>query len=452
VNLAEALAARVRSLLPSWITAWPLPKQALFMALPNKEAFYGGAAGGGKSYALLLSALQFAEVPGYKAIIYRRTYPELSELGGLIDKSRELIGPHGEFNETRHEWSFASGARLRFGHMQHEKDAERHERGPEYQFIGFDELTTFRESMYRRMFSRLRGPSTGPLSRVPLRMRSASNPGAEGHAWVKQRFITEGRANGRAFVPAKFRENTHLDHEKYLQSLDQLDPVSRARMLEGDWDVEGGGIMFQREWFEVVPEAPAVVRAVRFWDCAATVNETSKYTAGALMGVTAERRCVIFDVKRFRARPGDREERMLAAAKDDTALLRHVPVRIEHEPGSSGVHQADDQVKVFAGYDVQVVRPLGSKAERAAPLARQAQNGNVMLVSSGPWIGPFLDELVAFPDGYFSDQVDAASGALNELTIGGPARAATAEAPARAATSSQVWGPGQRRSTRIFRR
>lgn len=427
--------------LPACVPHTPHPRQAVFLHLQQREALFGGASGGGKTDGNLMCALQYVDVPGYHAIAFRRTYPELVMPGGLITRSKEwLSGTDAKFNESRHDWTFPNGAVLKFGHIQHLKDVERHERGPDYQCIVYDELTTFQEPMYVRIVgSRLRRPSSGPLSKVPLRVRAGTNPGGEGHEWVKRRFLLEGKANGRAFVPARLRDNPSLDAAAYIESLSMLDPVSLARMLEGDWDIQEGGEFFDRAWFKIVDTEPACEQLVRFWDCAATTGERSAYTAGCKLGRTDDGRFVVLDMQRFRARPGERDGLIRATAESDG---RDVPIRIEREGGSGGVHQADDQVRMLAGFDVDVVKPLGDKPERAAPLARQAKVGNVLLVSNGAWIGPFLDEFQAFPRAKLKDQVDAASGAFLHLTQFGPISSGTS-ARSEPSEPSDVGAPTQ---------
>ena len=151
---------------------------------------------------------------------------------------------------------------------------------------GFDELTQFTESQYRYLFSRLRRLQGVD---VPVRMRSASNPGGRGHEWVKQRFITEGIEHGRVFIPAALADNPFLDRESYVHSLDQLGVVLRAQLLEGDWSARNSGSMFRREWFKVVDAAPANCAWVRAWDMAATESTDTTdpdWSAGCLMGLS----------------------------------------------------------------------------------------------------------------------------------------------------------------------
>lgn len=293
------------------------------------EVFYGGAAGGGKSDALLMTALEYISVPGYRAIIFRRTRPNLED---LIERSHEWFSGRAAFSDQRLRWKFPSGASLYFGHMQHEKDKFNY-KGPAFQFIGWDELSEFLETQYRYMFSRLRRPlcqlhkaghdpscpscvRSKELAKVPLRVRSGSNPDGEGIEWVKARFLTddavdevcrgeykdvyEKEVEGTkvVFVPSRVEDNPGLDQEQYLSgSLAKLDPVTRARLATGDWKISPDGLI-KAEWFrtwtmqgdyyrlwrqdntclKVIHES----KAVRFMiaDCAASTEEMERRKQG----------------------------------------------------------------------------------------------------------------------------------------------------------------------------
>ena len=256
----EAEMARRGLKLASYIPQSPTPRQQLFLDLKDeKEVFYGGAAGGGKSSCLLMAALKYVDVPGYSALLLRRTYADLSKPGALMDRAHQwLRGTGAKWNEQKKQWTFPSGAVLTFGYLENDNDKYQYQ-GAEYQFIGFDELTQFKESSYTYLFSRLRRLKS---SDIPLRMRAASNPGGVGAGWVYERFVPEGfspeqareqkvfwkegeeedgRVTLRAFVPATLDDNPHLDREEYAHSLQELDAVERARLLRGDWSIQERG-------------------------------------------------------------------------------------------------------------------------------------------------------------------------------------------------------------------
>jgi len=146
------------------------------------ELLYGGAAGGGKSQSLLIESLRFAHIPTYKGIIFRRTYPEIEK--SLVPVAYELFAGRAKPKNKGTEWRFDSGATIYLSHLQYEEDKERH-KSAEYDYIAFDELTSFSESQYIYLFSRCRGSD----DRVQRRIRSATNPTGPGHGWVKDRFL-----------------------------------------------------------------------------------------------------------------------------------------------------------------------------------------------------------------------------------------------------------------------
>jgi hypothetical protein len=339
-GLSEQTLARLRALteprLPCpgrrgpWDPIAPHPKQAAFLCVNAREALFGGAAGGGKSVALLKGALQYVCVPGYRALLLRQTFPQLEGEEGLIFLAKEWLGENlskammpmararelgiVHWSEQRHRLTFPSGATVAFGHLQHDQDKHQYQ-GLAYQYVGFDELTHWADSRAYTFvgFSRVRkkrnvclacagwltarpgepgsfdhqacsdcggvlageegeadscakhlhGPACKKalpslafcpgcgltVADVPLRTRAGSNPGARGHAWVKLRFMTDGPAKGRIFIRSRIEDNPSLDKASYVAGLDELDPVERARMLSGDWEITEEGRMFARAWF-----------------------------------------------------------------------------------------------------------------------------------------------------------------------------------------------------------
>lgn len=416
-------------------------KQARFLLWFGLEALYGGQAGGGKSDALLMAALQFIEVPGYAALLLRRRYTDLAQPGALMDRARDWFGPtEAVWQAKRYSWVFPSGATITFGYLHDEQDKYRYQ-SAEFQYIGVDELTQFSESQYRYMFSRLRRPenTTGTLKQVPLRMRGATNPGGRGHDWARRRFnlgtkrqrrhdrhVTAEDAappSKRRFFPASLEDNPFIDHEAYRASLAELDPITRARLEHGDWSVRGSDAVFNRQRFRIEPSAPdGIMSTVRYWDLAATekgvqVPDSKRdpdYTAGALCSRTRDGLFVVHHVIRFRRNPSDVERIVSQTAERDG---RDVPIRIEQEPGSSGKSLVSHYRRnVLQGHTV-IAHPKGArdKVTMAMPWASRVAVGEVVLVD-GVWIDDFLDEAEVFPSGGHDDQIDAVSGAYAVLT------------------------------------
>lgn len=222
----------------------PTVKQVEFLAYDGPECMYGGAGGGGKSVAMLMAALQYVEVPGYNAIILRRTYPQLAMAGSVLDLSKQwLMGTGAKWNGDEYKWTFPSGATLRFGHLQH-SDSVYNYQGAQFSFVGFDELTQFEEDQYRYLFSRVRVPVG---SKFPSRVRATSNPGGVGHVWVWKRFV--GPMRTKHFVAATRRDNPHLDQEDYGKRLQELPFLLRKQIDDGDWDAVEGQ-RFRRDYFK----------------------------------------------------------------------------------------------------------------------------------------------------------------------------------------------------------
>lgn len=246
----------------SFVPHKPHERQQLFLDIKDREVFFGGAAGGGKSDALLIAALEYVHVKGYAAILFRRTYADLALPKALMSRAKEwLTNTPAKWRDVDKTWQFPSGATLTFGYLETDADRYRYQ-SAEFQFIGFDELTQFSESQYTYLFSRLRRLAG---VEIPLRMRAASNPGGMGARWVQERFVPEdftpemaddpvvfwkeginadGETVRRAFVPARIQDNPSLDRVEYEESLNELDAVTREQLLKGDWQIRERGNVY----------------------------------------------------------------------------------------------------------------------------------------------------------------------------------------------------------------
>lgn len=389
----------------------PTLKQWAALVCDDRELLFGGAAGGGKSDCLLMGALQYIDHPSYSALLIRRTFSDLNKRGAILDRAHEWWdGTDAKWEASKSWFRFPSGATIAFGYLQAEVDKLNYQ-GTEYQYVAFDELTQFTESQYRYLLSRLRRLQG---STIPIRMRSGSNPGGRGHEWVKARFITGGREHGRRFIPSRMEDNPHLDQDEYAAMLAELDPITRAQLRSGDWDVRPDGELFKRAWFKVVDLPPEKPRfRVRFWDLASTEAEEGKdpdYTAGVLMS-WHEGVFYIEDVIAVRQSPSAVERTVRLAAERDSKLASVEPYEplMEMEGGASGKALAAHYTRtVLAGFNARAERSVGDKVFYARPLSSAAEGDAVRLVR-GPWNSSFLDEAVAFPVGSHDDMIDAAS-------------------------------------------
>lgn len=244
-------------------------QQVRFLSSSAFEALFGGQAGPGKTDCLVMEALRQVENPRYNGILFRRTYKKLEQADGLIARSKLWYPSYGgRYNETKHMWIFPSGARIYFAQMQHEWDKQDYQ-GAQFAFIAFDELTEFEESQYLYLFTRCRVPAASGLRAY---VRAATNPGNDGHEWVKRRFITTDIVNrkkyfalvggvdtvvepthpealSRAFFPASMADNPSIDADDYRRRiLLNPDPVERERLLAGNWDIVNSAGRIYGNW------------------------------------------------------------------------------------------------------------------------------------------------------------------------------------------------------------
>jgi predicted phage terminase large subunit-like protein len=412
------------------------------------ELGFGGEAGGGKSDSLLVEALRYIHVPGYTAVIFRRTFPELSQPNGLITRAHTvcpLFG--GTYNKQEHTWTFPSGATLTFSHLEHEEDVHGWQ-SAEIAYLAFDELTSFTSYQFRYMQSRVRttakDPATGLV--VPARIRWASNPGNVGHEWVFERYkpwltridiedeprwpdgethwfvtkdeeesvVTAGAKNAlsRSFIRSRRFDNPKLMEVDpgYEARLQALPLIERMQLAEGDWDIVAKGNVFHADWFKIVSVAPEGLKWFRYWDLAASTKTRASFTAAAAIAAGPEGEIYIRDMYRKKVEWPDAKKEIKA-----TTLREEDVVEVGIEKKLHGIAAWQELMRdpELTGHRIVGVDVDADKLTRALAWSSKAEHGQVFLVE-GRWIPGFLTEASLFdgsgrtPD----DQIDTVSGGV----------------------------------------
>lgn len=428
--------------------------QTEFLSTPADLAVYGGAAGGGKSYGLLLEPLRHFHNPLFGGVIFRRNSVQVRNKGGLWDESKKLYGALGAHpREAFLEWIFPSGGGVKFAHLENENTVLDWQ-GSQIPYIGFDELTHFSENQFFYMLSRNRSTSG-----IPGYMRATCNPDVD--SWVRKlidwyidektgypiyersgvlrwfirlddtivwansrqelldRYGSEQLPKSFTFIPSNIHDNKILMEKdpSYLSNLKALNRVDRLRLEGGNWNVRAtAGSMFQREWFPIVNAIPAgYISAIRFWDRAATKpsneNKDPDWTRGLKLLRYPDGTFLVADLKSLRDTPGQVERLVKNTASHDTTFVK---IMSQQDPGSAGVKEAEHFIRMLAGYNVSVMTTNKDKVTRAKPVSAQAEAGNIRVLRA-PWNEDFFRELENFPESTHDDIVDVLSGAFNEL-------------------------------------
>jgi predicted phage terminase large subunit-like protein len=412
-RVAETIVKRVLN--NPYIPHTPFTRQAAFLSLLDKEALYGGAAGGGKSDALLMAALMYVQEEGYNSILFRKTYSDLSLPEAIMSRSHEwLADTPAHWDGSNYRWTFPTKSTLSFGYLNHDKDKFRYQSSA-YQMIGFDELTQFDSAGYLYLFSRLR--KLIGMDHIPLRMRGGTNPGGTGNDWVYERFVAKG--SGRPFVPALLDDNPYIDQAEYRLSLAELDETTRNQLEFGLWVVDPLGKPFKAEWFTnqnrfiwSFGQENVIGRWIS-WDTAFEDKDTSAFSSAVVVELLSNYRIRLVEVWRGKPSFPDLTEIMVEMYQQWNRDGKLKGIIIEGQasgkPAIQTLRKGSDPI--LAGLIVEYA-PKGNKLERASSAALWAKRGMLDLPHPStevPWLDAFERELFGFPEGTFKDQVDALS-------------------------------------------
>ena len=447
--------------------------QTAFLTSTADIAIYGGSAGGGKSFGLLLTPLPYIKHQRFGAVIFRRDYGQIFSEGGLWDEASRLYTslPKGGIVEMRRnnaEFRFKnkkgnSISKISFRHIARDDELSLWQ-GSQICLLCFDELTHFSQKQFFYMLSRNRSTSN-----VKPFIRATCNPDADswiagfigwwidqdtGYAingrsgkirwfirreetlhWAdtKQELIDKFRLTSReeraepksvTFIKSTVYDNKVLmeRNPEYLANLLALPLIDRERLLKGNWKIKpAGGLYFKRnqigEMLAVIPDD--IIKWIRAWDLAATSEEEGgdpAYTAGVLMGKRRNGKYVIADVINVRQSAGEVRANIKHTGSIDNARYKGVKIRLPKDPGQAGKEQAQSYIQFLAGFNVCAKPETGSKESRAEPVAAQWQAGNIDVVI-GDWNDMYFDQMESFPMSKYKDMVDATSAAFNELEL-----------------------------------
>lgn len=395
----------------------PFKNQLKFLLYPAEEILYGGGAGGGKSDALLMSALQYVGTEyaveqddgttfnNYNALILRRSYQDLAKPNAIMDRCRQWLYPFVETGEVRWDrttrtYTFPSGATLSFGYLAHDNDLDQYQ-GSELQFVGFDELTQFTKRQYTYLHSRLRRLKG---SRVPIRMRGASNPGNRGHEWVKEMFVAPD--SPCAFIPSLFEDNIYLDIKEYSEQLELLDEIDKQHLKLGDWDAElTDGLLINREQLK-----DRIISPDDYKDWVPVFN-----AIGVDKAATGDDEFALASLTRFSngktiltgldgTTSSYPEELVLAFVEQEYLKYKTDIINFEREPGSDFHYSFKYWINILKPlidkYGITVIQTPdnNNKYNRAKPHARAVRKGDLLFSSHLDLNKLFTQYIYVHPD------------------------------------------------------
>lgn len=438
--------------------------QEQFLSSPADIVFYGGSAGGGKTYAALLEPLRHINNKHFSATIFRRNSTDITKPGALWDEAMNiypLLGAKGIKSPT-HYFLFPSGARVTMEHLQYDDTVYSYQ-GSQLPLIIFEELTHFSWRQFLYMMTRNRSASAG----IKPYMRATTNPDPD--SWVadfikwyidqdtglaikersgviryfviwhdeiiwgdsKEDCVSSAVKQGApvdippksfTFIRSSIYDNKILMQKDsgYLANLYSQDDVTRGQLLNGNWKIRpAAGLYFKAHQAPIVDVVPGKIVAIcRSWDLAATEataqNKSPDKSAGTLAARLDSGKFIILDAKGACLSASAVRQMIRSTANEDRVNYKCNTLTIPQDPGQAGKEQAQSYVRFLSGFTVKTHTVSGSKIKRAEPFAAQWQQGNVMLLR-GAWNKAFINELVGFPDASHDDFVDSAADGFNEV-------------------------------------
>jgi predicted phage terminase large subunit-like protein len=434
--------------------------QTAFLATAADIAIYGGSAGGGKTWALLLEDLRHIHNPGFGSVTFRRSTVQIRNEGGLWDESANLYPLVGaEPKEHVLTWTFPSGATASFAHLEHDKTRFNWQ-GSQIPLIKFDELTHFTPVQFWYMVSRNRS-----MCGVRPYIRATCNPDSDSWVadliawWIDQDtglpipersgvlrwFVRVGEdlkwadspeelacylmpdgtpipPKSLTFIPAKLTDNKALmaADPGYMANLLALPLVERERLLGGNWKIRpAAGLYFQRAWCRVVDAVPAGTVFGAGYDLAATPpsaeNPDPDATSRTKIGRQPDGRYIVVHNNSVQETPAGVERFIRNNASQDGAS---VTISLPQDPGQAGKSQVKALVLMLSGYNVRSSTETGDKITRFGPFSAQAEAGNVDVLR-GDWNDAWFTQLEGFPAAKHDDHVDSTSRAFEIVALGG---------------------------------
>lgn len=387
----------------------PGPQTAL-LSCGIGDILFGGARGGGKTYALLGDFLQHATLygKGAKGVLFRRTYDELDEVKA---QAQDIYGPLGwKFNGSKNVWHSPSGAQLKLRYLKRDADAERYQ-GHQYTWMGIDEAGNFPDPA---PIDKLKATLRSKLG-VPTFLRLTANPGGPGHSWIKSRYIDPAppmtphvdpiTGDLRVFIPSRLEDNQILaaNDPTYVNRLRGSGPAWLVQAwLLGDWNASPEGGIVKAAWFKRYGTAPAnYTMIVQSWDTAYKDKQINDPSVCTTWAVTPNG---YFLLDTFRERMDypavKRAVRSLAEKWKPTAVL------IEDKASGQSLIQ---ELRAETRLPVIAIEPEGDKISRMNAVSSIIESGLVFLPEVSSWLLDYEIEMTIFPLAAHDDQVDSTS-------------------------------------------